>query len=75
MLIYMRPSNEALLRARVLGAGSARVELRQGRDPVYGASAVETGTAERETGERRGGRAFTVTERMGESGRGALLAI
>jgi len=57
------------------GAGSARAELRQGRDPVYGAGAVERGTTEREAGERRGFRVFTVTVRMGEPGRGLLFAI
>lgn len=39
------------------------------------AGAVETGTAEREAGEGRGFRAFTVTETTGESGSEALLAI
>ena len=57
------------------GAGSARAWLREEGDPVYGAGAVETGTTEREVGERKGFRAFTVTVRMGESGRGLLLAI
>src|SRR4029077_7122351 len=42
--------------------------------PVYGAGAVETGTAEGDAGEGCGFRAFTVTETTGESGSGALLA-
>ena len=44
-------------------------------DPRYCVGVVETGTAERDAGERRGCRAFTVTVRMGDSGRGVLLAI
>jgi hypothetical protein len=49
--------------------------LRQEADPLYGAGVVETGTAERDEEERSGFRDFTVTVRVGESGRGLLLAI
>jgi hypothetical protein len=49
--------------------------LREEADLLYGAGVVETGTAEREEGERSGFRDFTVTVRMGNSGRGLLLAI
>jgi hypothetical protein len=53
--------------------GQSGVEA--GEDLVYGIGAVETGTTERVAGKRRRFRAFTVTVRMGESGRGVLLAI
>jgi hypothetical protein len=61
--------------ARDSRVGSASTELRQETDIHYGACLVETGTAESDEGERAGFRDFTVTVRMGESGRGLLLAI
>jgi hypothetical protein len=49
--------------------------LREEADALYGAGVVETGTAERDEEERSGFRDFTVTVRMGDSGRGLLLAM
>ena len=59
----------------IRGVWSARAELREEADALYGAGVVETGTAERDEEERSGFRDFTVTVRMGGSGRGLLLAI
>ena len=58
--------------------GSERCENEAGglfQHSCYGAGVVETGTAERDEEERSGFRDCTVTVRMGESGRGLLLAI
>jgi len=56
------------------GSGSANMPLRPGGEPVYRTGEAETGRTEREAGDRRGFRAVTVTVRLGESGRGVLLA-